>query len=183
MNVKVKSFLFLGACLYLSVMSSACRSARVNNLEFTPAMAQTFEIFIEKNSDAANAKQLGEIEGYMMTTLPQHFARQGLSGRILLNVAEHKPGPNTKLLLVKLVNYTRIGYATTLGIHVTLKDGSTVLTSWQDSAQTSRPWSTLVNTLNLKIGTNLKKYYAPAAPLPAQVPVQPTRATSTTTAQ
>lgn len=179
MSVKIQSFLFLGACLYLSMMTSACRSARVN-LEFTPAMAQTFEIFIDKNADAANAKQLGEIEGYMMTTLPQHFARQGLSGRILLNLDEHKPGPNTKLLLVKLVNYTRIGYATTLGIHVTLKDGSTVLTSWQDSAQTSRPWSTLVNSLNLKIGTNLKKYYAPAAPLPAQVPVQNTRAASTT---
>jgi hypothetical protein len=182
MSSKMQSFLFLGACLYLAVMASACRSPRAN-LDFTPAMAQTFEIYIEKNADASNAKQLGEIEGYMMSTLPQHFARQGLSGRILLNPAEHKPGPNTKLLLVKLVNYTRIGYATTLGIHVTLKDGSTVLTSWQDSAQTSRPWSTLVNTLNLKIGTNLKKYYAPTAPLPAQVPVQPSRAPATTTVQ
>ncbi len=169
--MRIQSFLFLCGCLYLSMMASACRSPRAN-LEFSPAMAQTFEIFVEKNADASNAKQLGEIEGYMMSTLPQHFARQGLSGRILFNIEEHKPGPNTKLLLIKLVNYTRIGYATTMGIHVTLKEGSTVLTSWQESAQTSRPWPTLVNSLNLKIGTNLKKYYAPAAPLPAQVPVQ-----------
>lgn len=182
MRVKLQSLFFLVACLYLGVMTSACRSPRAN-LEFSPAMAQTFEIFVEKNADASNAKQLGEIEGYMMSTLPQHFARQGLSGRILLNLSEHKPGPNTKLLLVKLINYTRIGYATTLGIHVTLKDGSTVLTSWQESAQTSRPWSTLVNTLNVKIGTNLKKYYAPSAPLPAQVPVQSTRSSSTTSSQ
>jgi hypothetical protein len=169
--MKLKSLFFIACSIYLGVMVNACRSRRAN-LEFSPAMAQTFEIFIEKPADASNAKQLGEIEGYMMTTMPQHFARQGLSGRILMNPSEHKPGPNTKLLIVRLINYTRVGYATTLGIQVTLKEGSTVLTSWQDSAQTSRPWVTLVNALNTKIATNLKKYYAPAAPVPAQIPVQ-----------
>lgn len=169
--MNLKSLFFVAGSIYLGVMVTACRSPRAN-LEFSPAMAQTFEIFIEKPAEASNSKQLGEIEGYMMSTMPQHFARQGLSGRILMSPSEHKPGPNTKLLIVKLINYTRIGYASTLGIQVTLKEGTTVLTSWQDSVQTSRPWVTLVNTLNAKIAANIKKYYAPATPVPAQVPAQ-----------
>jgi hypothetical protein len=170
--MRLYTCLYLLACLTLSFISSACRSPRAN-LEFSPAMAQTFEVFIEKPTDTNAAKQYGEIEGYMMSTIAQNFARQGLSARILTNPAEHKPGPNSKLLVIKLISYTRIGVATTLGIQVTLKEGSTVLTSWQDSVQTSRPWQALVNALNLKIGANLKKYYAPAAPAPAQVPVAP----------
>lgn len=163
------TFLFLSTCLSLSFISSACRSPRAN-LEFSPAMAQTFEIFIEKPSETSYAKQYGEIEGYMMSTLPKHFAQQGLSARILTSQSEHKPGPNNKLLVIKLVSYTRVGYASSLGIQVTLKDGSSVLTSWQDSAQTSRPWMTLVNVLNARISINLKKYYSPANPAPARVP-------------
>ncbi len=164
------SVLFISACLTLSFISSACRSPRAN-LDFSPAMAQTFEIFIEKPADTASfAKQYGEIESYMMSTLAQHFARQGLSARILTNPAEHKSSPNNKLLIIKLISYTRVGYASSLGIQVTLKDGETVLTSWQDTAQTSRPWVTLVNVLNQKIALNLKKYYAPEAPSPARVP-------------
>jgi hypothetical protein len=168
--MRFNSFLFLSACLTLSFISSACRSPRAKPGEFSPAMAQTFEIFIEKPAEPTNSKQYGEIEGYMMSTLTKHFAQQGLSARILTSPAEHKPGPNNKLLVIKLISFTRIGYASNLGIQVTLKDGSTVLTSWQDSVQTSRPWQTLVNVLNLKITANLKKYYAPATPAPARVP-------------
>ena len=167
--MRIHTFLFLSACLSLGFISSACRSPRAN-LAFSPAMAQMFEIFIEKPMDTSYTKQYSEIEGYMMSTLPQHFARQGLSARILTNPSEHSPGPNTKLLIVKLLSYTRIGYASKLGIQVTLKEGPTVLTSWQDEMQTSRPWTMLVNALNLKITNNLKKYYAPAAPVPAEVP-------------
>jgi hypothetical protein len=138
-------------------------------------MAQTFEIFIEKPSETASfAKQYGEIESYMMSTLPQHFARQGLSARILTNPSEHKSTPNNKLLVIKLISYTRVGYASSLGIQVTLKDGATVLTSWQDTTQTSRPWVTLVNVLNQKIALNLKKYYSPSTPAPARVPASAT---------
>lgn len=168
--MRLYTCLFLVACLTLSFISSACRSPRAN-LDFSPAMAQTFEVYIEKPTDTNASKQYGEIEGYMMSTIAQSFARQGLSARILTNPAEHKPGPNSKLLVIKLISYTRIGVASTLGIQVTLKEGSTVLTSWQDSVQTSRPWQALVSALNLKIGANLKKYYAPATPAPAQVPV------------
>ncbi|MEI7946182.1 MAG: hypothetical protein WCJ02_05775 [bacterium] len=163
------SVLFLSACLTLSFISSACRSPR-SNLEFSPAMAQTFETFIEKPADAANAKQYSEIEGYMMTTLTKHFAQQGLSARILTSPAEHKPSPNNKLLVIKLVSYSRVGYASSLVIQVTLKDGSSVLTSWQDTVQTSRPGVTLVNVLNQKIALNLKKYYAPSNSAPSRVP-------------
>ena len=166
--------LFLFACVTLSFMGAACRSPRAN-LAFTPAMAQTFEIFIEKPADtAAFARQYGEIESYMMSTLSQHFARQGLSARILTSPSEHVQGPNNKLLIIKLVSYTRVGYASQLAIQVTLKDGATVLTSWQDSVQTSRPWTTLVNVLNIKTTTNLKKYYAPVISVPARVPVSET---------
>lgn len=161
---------FLSLCVTICLIGSACRSPRAN-LAFTPAMAQTFEIFIEKPADTASfAKQYSEIEGYMMSTLSQHFARQGLSARILTNPSEHTQGPNNKLLIIKLISYTRVGYATQLGIQVTLKDGATVLTSWQDSVQTSRPWVTLVNALNTKITANLKKYYDPSVPVPARVP-------------
>jgi hypothetical protein len=163
------SVLFLSACLTLSFISSACRSPRAN-LEFSPAMAQTFETFIEKPAEAANSKQFSEIESYMMSTLTKHFAQQGLSARILTNPSEHKPSPNNKLLVIKLISYSRVGYASSLVIQVTLKDGSTVLTSWQDSAQTSRPGVTLVNVLNQKIALNLKKYYSPSTPAPARVP-------------
>lgn len=161
--------LFLATCLSLAFMSSACRSPRAN-LAFSPAMAQMFEIFIEKPLDTSITKQYAEIEDYMMSTAPNHFARQGLSARILTNPEQHTPGPNTKLLIIKLLSYTRIGYASKLGIQVTLKEGSTVLTSWQDEMQTSRSWTMLVNALNLKITNNLKKYYAPAAPVPSQLP-------------
>ena len=167
--MRLYSILFLSACLALSFISSACRSPRAN-LAFSPAMAQTFEVFIEKPVDTAYSKQYGEIEGYMMSTLAKHFAQQGLSARILTNPSEHKPGPNSKLLIIKLLSFTRVGYASSLGIQVTLKDGSTVLTSWQDTVQTSRPWMALVNTLNLKTIANLKKFYAPATPAPARVP-------------
>lgn len=165
----IRNVLFVAGCAYLGVVVTACRTPRAN-LEFSPAMAQTFEVFIEKPADVGNAKQLGEIEGYMASTIQQHFARYGLSARILTNPSEHKPNPNTKLLVIKLVSYTRVGYATTLAIQCTLKEGATVLTSWQDSVQTSRPWVYLVNALNAKIATNLKKYYAPAVPPPGQVP-------------
>jgi hypothetical protein len=167
--MRTYSVIFLAACLSLAFLSSACRSPRVNQ-EFSPAMAQMFEVYIEKPVDASHAKQYGEIEGYMMSTICNHFARQGLSARILTNPSEHSPSPNTKLLVIKLLSYTRIGMASSLGIQVTLKEGTTVLTSWQDSVQTSRSWTMLVSALEMKITTNLKKYYAPAMPLPAQVP-------------
>jgi len=171
--MRYQTFLFLSACLSLGFISSACRSPRAN-LAFSPAMAQMFEVYIEKPTDSAYAKQYGEIENYMISTISQHFARQGLSARILTSPSEHNPGPNTKLLVIKILSYSRIGYAATLGIQVTLKDGSTVLTSWQENAQTSRHWSMLVNALNMKITTSLKNYYSPATPMPSQVPTPAT---------
>lgn len=176
--MRLSNALFLSACVTLCFIGSACRSPRAN-LAFTPAMAQTFEIFIEKPAETATySTQYGEIESYMMSTLSQHFARQGLSARILTSPSEYKQGPNNKLLIIKLTSYTRVGYASQLAIHVTLKDGTTVLTSWQDSVQTSRPWMTLVNVLNTKTITNLKKYYAPAIYVPARVSASETTSPS-----
>jgi|GEM_PF-4528369 len=172
--MRIYTALFLSVGVALSFMCSACRSPRAN-LAFTPAMAQTFEIFVEKPANTASfAKQYDEIEAYMISSLCQHFARQGLSARILTHPSEHIQGPNNKLLIIKLLSYTRVGPASNLGIQVTLKDGTTVLTSWQDSVQTTRPWMALVNALNLKTIVNLKKYYAPATPVPVRVPAPET---------
>jgi hypothetical protein len=169
--IKLHRFLFVSACLGLGIVVTACSSPRVNHT-FSPAMAQTFEILIENPADTANAEQLREIEGYMISNMAEDFARQGLAGRVLSHPSEHTPAPNAKLVVVKLVDLRR-GFTSTLSIDVTLKDGSTVLTSWKDAVRTGRSWETLVRAQNTRIATKLRRHYATPSPVPAQGLSQP----------
>jgi hypothetical protein len=130
-------------------------------------MAQNFEIFIEDSADTSNHKQLEEIKSYMISDMAEDFARQGLTGRILAAPSEYTPGPNKKLLYVKMVDLQR-GFSSTLRVDVTLKEGTTVLTSWQDAVRTGRSWEILARALNTRMAVKLRRYYAPSAPAPAQ---------------
>lgn len=165
--IKLQRLLFLSACFFLDVIGTACSSSPRVNHSFSPAMAQTFEIVIENPADISNAKQIDEIKGHMISNMTEDFALQGLTGRILSSPTEHTPAPNAKLVVVKLVDL-RGGFSSTLSIDVTLKEGPTVLTSWKDAVRTGRTWEILVHALNTRIATKLRKYYAPAAPVPAQ---------------
>jgi hypothetical protein len=126
-------------------------------------MAQNFEIVIENPDDISNAKQIDEIKGYMISNMTEDFALQGLTGRVLSTPSEHTLAPNSKLVVVKLVDL-RGGFSSTLSIDVTLKEGPTVLTSWKDAVRTGRTWEILVHALNTRIAAKLRKYYAPSAP-------------------
>jgi len=169
---KIQRFIFVSACLVLAVMDMACSSPRPRvNHTFSPAMAQNFEIVIENPADAAYAEQLGKIEACMISGMTEDFACQGLTGRVLSSLSEHTPAPNKKLLLVKLVDL-KLGFTSTLSIDVTLKDGSTILTSWKDAVRTGRSWETLVRALNTRLAVKLRRYYAPTVPAPVQAGVQ-----------